>query len=247
MHLFPPFNNVFFSLWLLFSIHYLSPASDTLYLWCSSILYECLTLQWHYISSVQYRWYYCGYYCKSSTNRNMKANIYLAFDIPKTNSKSIFNLSPWQTVGSLLGCSLKIELPHIGSYKSPVGGIFFLWCNLSYPIFLVFTVYIFVNLAEEHIVRVGASVSSVSSRYGGFGSHWPWRSVCGKRGWLYGGFGAALGPSLWAPPGPHPLLSFMKGSKYGSKHPVRLWRDVLVCRRRWNRVFWGGFGIGCSW
>lgn len=200
MHLFPPFNNVFFfSLWLLFSIHYLSPASDTLYLWCSSILCECLTLQWHYISSVQYRWYYCGYYCKSSTNRNMKPNIYLAFDIPKTNGKSIFNLSPWQTVGSLLGCSLKIELPHIGSYKSPVGGIFFLWCNLRYPIFLVFTVYIFVNLAEEHIVRVGASMSLVSSWYCGFALVGPGGQCVGREGGSMG----ALEPLSARPFGHH--------------------------------------------
>lgn len=68
-----------------------------------------------------------------------------------------FSICPlWQTVDSVLGCCLRIKLPHIESYKSPVEGIFFLWCNLSYPIFLVFTVYIFVNLAEEHIVCVGA-------------------------------------------------------------------------------------------
>lgn len=68
-----------------------------------------------------------------------------------------FSICPlWQTVGSVLGCSLRIKLPHIESYKSPVERIFFLWCNLSYPIFLVLTVYIFVNLAEEHIVCVGA-------------------------------------------------------------------------------------------
>lgn len=64
--------------------------------------------------------------------------------------------SLWQTVGSVLGCSLRIKLHRIESYKSAVKGIFFLWCNLSYPIFLVFTVYIFVNLAEEHIVCVSA-------------------------------------------------------------------------------------------
>lgn len=34
------------------------------------------------------------------------------------------------------------------------------------------------------------------------------------------GFAAALGLSLWALVGPHPFLSFMKGSTHGSKHTV---------------------------
>lgn len=34
------------------------------------------------------------------------------------------------------------------------------------------------------------------------------------------GFAAALGLSLWAAAGPHPLVLFMTGSAHGSKHTV---------------------------
>lgn len=34
------------------------------------------------------------------------------------------------------------------------------------------------------------------------------------------GFAAALGLSLWAASGPHPLVLFMTGSAHGSKHTV---------------------------
>lgn len=76
---------------------------------------------------------------------------------PKAKWQKTFSICHlWQRVGSDLGCILRINVPHIGSYKSPGEGILFLWCNLSCSIFLVLTVYIFVNLAEEHILCVGA-------------------------------------------------------------------------------------------
>lgn len=97
-------------------------------------------------------------YCKSSTNWQRKTLHLFRFPRLKAKWQKTFSISHlWQTLGSVLGCRLRIKLPHIESYKSPVERIFFLWCNLSYPIFLVFTVYIFVNLAEEHIARVGAA------------------------------------------------------------------------------------------
>lgn len=114
------------------------------------------------------------------------------------------------------------------SYNAPVARIFFLWCNLSYPIFLVFTVYIFVNLAAERLVCVGAGCHRCRRATVVLVLAGPRRSVCGKRRWLCRAFAAALSLSHWAPAGPQPLLSFMKGSKHGSKH------TVWLCTTHWR-------------
>lgn len=171
----------------------------------------------------------------------MKPNIYSAFPIPKPNGKGIFNLFSWQTVGSLLGCSLKIELPHIGSYKSPVGRIFFLWCNLSDPIFLVFTVYILSIWQRNTLCALV------------LGCHWCRRATVvlvlgGPRGQCVGREGGSTG--LWGASRPVPLGSCRPTSTPLIHEGVNTWvktprltsQNTLVCGRRWNWVFLGGSG-----
>lgn len=136
--------------------------------------------------------------------------------------KNTFSICPlWQTVGSVLGCSLRIKLPHIESYTGPVDGIFFLWCNLSYPIFLVFTVHILSIWQRNTLCALALGVTDVVT------VQWFWCWLASEVSvWeemvALQGFAAALGLSLWAPAGPHPLLLFMNGSTHGSKHTVWL-------------------------
>lgn len=129
------------------------------------------------------------------------------------------NLPPLTDSWTVLGCSLRIKLSHIESYKSPVEGIFFLWCNLSYPIFLVFTVYILSIWQRNTLCALVPCVTGVVTL------QWFWCWLASEVSvWeemvALRGFATALGLSLWAPVGPHPLLSFTRGSTHGSIHTV---------------------------
>lgn len=134
----------------------------------------------------------------------------------------------------------------IESYKSPVEGIFFFWCNLSYPIFLVFTVYILSIWQRNRLCALALCVADVVT----LPCVWCWLasevSVWEEMVALQG-FAAALRPSLWAALGPHPLVLFMTGSAHGSKHTVWLPANTLGVRGcRWNWVFCGPL-VSCIW
>lgn len=158
---------------------------------------------------------------KSSSNKTWNPT-FIYSCLSQNQMAKTFSICPlWQTLGYVLGCSLRIKLPHIESYKSPVEGIFFLWCNLSYPIFLVFTVYILSIWQRNTLCALALGVTDVVTL------RWFWCWLASEVSvWeemvALQGFAAALGLSLWAPAGPHPLLLFMKGSTHGSKHTVWL-------------------------
>lgn len=131
----------------------------------------------------------------------------------------------------------------IESHKSPVEGIFFFWCNLSYPIFLVFTVYILSIWQRNTLAPCVADVVTLPW-------FWCWLAlevIVWEEMVALQGLAAALGLSLWAASGPHPLVLFMTGSMHGSKHTVWLPANTLGVRGcRWNWVFCGPL-VSCSW
>lgn len=165
---------------------------------------------------------------------------------PKTKWLKTFSICPlWQSDGSVLGCSPRIELPHIGSYKVQLRG--FSFCDVIWAIqFSLYLLSIFCQFGRgTHCVR-WRGVSLVSSRYCGFGVAWPRRSLCGKGWWLCG----ALQQLSACPFGlrqAHIHSSYSwRGQHTGQNTPFDSPQHTGVCGRRWNWVFCGPL-VSCSW